>query len=277
MLPRRVLGQLEEWELREDGPPRHGSSALIVPVRQADGSPAILKLDKGSGAQDAALGLTRWGGRGAVRLLRAHPRRGALLLERLEDMSLADSWDVEACETVGALYGLLHVPAPPQLRRLSSYVADVADRLAQLPRSAPIPHRLVAQAMSLGRRFAADSATDGTLLHTDLHYRNVLEGADGSWLAIDPKPLSGDPHYEPAPLLWNRYDELQGDVRNGVRRRFHAAVDAAGLDEDRARDWVIVRMMATAVGALEDRLAGRGDRDAETITRCIAIAKAVQD
>ena len=35
------------------------------------------------------------------------------------------------------------------------------------------------------------------------------------WLAIDPKPMSGDPHYELAPMLWNRFEELDGDVRNG--------------------------------------------------------------
>ena len=70
----------------------------------------------------------------------------------------------------------------------------------------------------------------------------------GEWLAIDPKPMAGDPHYEPAPMLWNRMDELTGpgavgSVRDGLRRRFHALVDAAGLDEDRARDWVVVRMV----------------------------------
>ena len=33
-------------------------------------------------------------------------------------------------------------------------------------------------------------------------------------------------------MLWNRFEELAGGVRDGVRRRFHTLVDAAGLDED---------------------------------------------
>ena len=43
-------------------------------------------------------------------------------------------------------------------------------------------------------------------------------------------------------MLWNRWDEVvaTGDVRDAVRRRFHTIVDAAGLDEDRARDWVVL-------------------------------------
>ncbi|WP_243395395.1 hypothetical protein [Nocardioides currus] len=57
-------------------------------------------------------------------------------------------------------------------------------------------------------------------------------------------------------------------------------VDAAGLDEDRARDWVVVRMVINAHWTIEDaERAGRGlDADEQAwITRCVAIAKAVQD
>ena len=107
-----------------------------------------------------------------------------------------------------------------------------------------------------------------------------MEPARGSWLAIDPKPMSGDPHYEPAPMLWNRFDEYGRDVRDGVRRRFHALVDAAGLDEARARSWVVVRMILNANWSVEDAdRAGRAlhPQERRWITRCIAITKAVQD
>jgi streptomycin 6-kinase len=101
-------------------------------------------------------------------------------------------------------------------------------------------------------------------------------------LVIDPKPMSGDPHYEVAPMLWNRWDEVvgSGNVRGAVRRRFHAVVDAAELDEDRARDWVVVREMHNAMWTVEDAWRSGRELDAEDrdwITRCIAIAKAVQD
>ena len=118
------------------------------------------------------------------------------------------------------------------------------------------------------------------MIHGDLHYENVLAADREPWLVIDPKPMSGDPHYEPAPLLWNRWDELEGDIRGGVRRRFHAVIDAAGLDEDRARDWVVVRIVLNAHWAIEDaqRADLALDADAQAwITPCIAIAKAVQD
>ena len=145
---------------------------------------------------------------------------------------------------------------------------------------------MVEQALSLGRDLVADPASVGRIVHGDLHYENVLaapatlEPGRGPWLVIDPKPMSGDPHYEPAPMLWNRFDEYAGDVRDGVRRRFHALVDAAGLDEARARDWVVVRMVINAHWSVEDaERAGRplDAEEREWITRCIAITKAVQD
>jgi streptomycin 6-kinase len=276
-LPRTTAALLEEWQLTVDGPPTHGYCALVVPVRGPAGRPAVLKVGfPHDEAEHEHLALQHWHGRGAVRLLRADPRRSALLLERLHPEDLGDLWDLEACEVVGALYGRLHVPAPPQLRTLPSYVVRWSAELARLPRSAPLPHRLVEQAVALGRDLAADQGSVGTMIHTDLHYGNVLAGDREPWLAIDPKPLSGDPHYEPAPMLWNRWDELAGDVRGGVRRRFQTLVDAAGLDEDRARDWVVVRMMHLAMW----ELAATGSDPAaveDRLTMCVTVAKAVQD
>lgn len=274
-LPALLEGLLEEWELSPDGPVTHGFASVVVPVLDGD-RPAILKAgfpDEESEHEHLALG--RWGGNGAVRLLRADPHRRALLLERLRDVSLLDTWDLEACEVVAGLYRRLHVPATPALRPLSAYVAPSLADLRALPRDAPLPRRLVEQAVSVGGDLVRDPATDGTLIHADLHYANVLAADRAEWLAIDPKPLSGDPHYEVAPMLWNRVEELAGpglSVRDGLRRRFHTIVDAAGLDENRARDWVIVRMLVNALWQLRET--GAAD---QWITTCVTVAKAVQD
>ncbi len=65
-----------------------------------------------------------------------------------------------------------------------------------------------------------------------------------------------------------------GDIRGGVRRRFLTVVDAAGLDEDRARDWVVVRMVHNAMWEIEDH---PDAPDADYLTMCITLAKAVQE
>ncbi len=271
-VPRLLHDVLVEWDLVVDGPPTHGHTALVVPVL-AEGVPAVLKIGwPHDECRHEALAMQTWHGRGAARLLRADPRRQALLLERLDARDLTSVPVLAACEVVAALYADLHVPAPPQLVPLTHRVGEWTDALARLARDAPLPRRIVEQAVHLARSFVTDASSIGTMIHTDLHYENVLAADRAPWLAIDPQPVSGDPHYEVAPVLWNRWDEAvaTGDVRTAVRRRFHTVVDAAGLDEDRARDWVVVREAHNAMWAIEDGEPAR-------VTTAIAIVKAVQD
>jgi streptomycin 6-kinase len=247
-----------EWTLTPDGP----GSAAGMPVR-ADGAAAFLRV---GASEHAHLVLRRWNGDGAVRLLRADPHRRALLLERASSEDLVDRYDVEACEVVASLYPRLHVPAMPQLPSLTTLLTRWADDFGRLPRNAPIPHRLVEQAITLCRELAAEPAEH--VLHGNLHYGNVLAADREPWLAISPAPLNGDPAFEIAPMLWHRWDDLADAIRWGVQQRFYALVDAAGFDEDRARAWVIVRVVRAAVDAV---------RSGVDLTRFVTLAKAVQD
>ncbi|MEU0497558.1 aminoglycoside phosphotransferase family protein [Mycobacterium sp. NPDC006124] len=270
-LPPGVRHQLDEWELTEDGPVTHGSASTATFVRTSDGAPAVLKIAVAGGSDHEHLALRRWGGVGAVRLLRADPHRRALLLERLGTQNLDSLWDVEACELVADSYRRLHVAALPQLRSLTSDVERWIEDFEKLPRSAPVPRRLVEQAVTTGRDLVSIRGAD-VLLHGNLHYRKLIAGEREPWLAIGPQPVNGDPHAEMAPMLWHRWDELEGNVRAGVRTRFHALVDAAGFDEARARAWTTVQVMHRAVRVIEG-----GATASDELTRYVAIAKAVQD
>lgn len=288
-LPALAAQVAAEWELTLEGPLWHGYCSLVAPVTTRRGRPAVLKLHSDADAEESDhehLALQRWQGRGAVRLLRADPARRALLLERLERTDLSDHWDEEACTVVAGLYPRLHVPVMPQLRAQSSYVARWAAALRADAREVPVPRRLVDQAVSLARDLCAEPAT--AVVHADLHYANVLladRDGEPTWVAIDPKPANGDPHYELEPMLRNRFADYSapgaaGSVRDGIRRRFHTLVDVAGFDEARARDWVVVRSVLDAHWAHADaRRAGRAPTasEREHVTRCITVAKAVQD
>jgi streptomycin 6-kinase len=270
-----VTELLEQWQLRPDGPAIRGRNATVLPVRTAEGTDAVLKVGSaGPASEHEHLVLRRWAGAGAVRLLRADPHRRALLLERLGQTHLDALSDYEACGVIGDLYQRLHVPAMPQLRSLTELVEQWLGGFTALPRNAPIPHRLVEQATALGRGLVADAVSaDAVVLHGNLHPGNVLAADREPWLSIAPQPVNGDPHFEVAPMLWHRWDELAGYVRDGVRARFYTLVDAAGLDEDRARAWVIVRVVHAAVRELD----GGPEADAAALTKYIALAKAVQD
>ena len=269
---------MDDWRLEVDGSPAAGVAAAVIPVLDEQGVPAAVKFAWPHPEQRLEhLALQAWRGKGAVRLLRADPGRGVMLLERARPTDLTSVPLLEACEIVAGLYRRLHIPATPQYDLLSDNCARWSRELLDLPRSAPVPRRYVEQAASLAHDFSSDPATDGVLVHTDLHYFNVLAADREPWLAIDPKPLSGDPSFELAPLLWNRWDEItaSGNVRASVRERFHAMVDLTGFAEERARDWVVVREIVNILWSIHDEAAIAADDD--WVTASLAIAKAVQD
>lgn len=258
-LPGLVAGYLDRWELRPDGPPMHGVCALVLPVVRADGTPAVLKSQLlTEETVDEAAALRAWGGRGAVRLLRDDPDTGTMLLERLDPArplsAVAD--DTAAVEVLAGLLARLgEAPAPPGLRHLADIAAAMLDRVpgAVAALGAPEDARLVRDCAAAVREVAGEPGD--RLLHWDLHYDNVLAppapDADGRgpWLAIDPKPLVGDPGFELFPALHNRWDDITatGDVPRAVRRRFDVMTEALGLDRERARAWTLGRVLQNAL------------------------------
>ena len=274
-LPRLVADLLADWNLREDGTAMAGSAAIAVPVVTGEQTEAVLKVSWPHWeAETEHLALRHWNGDGAVRLSRADPHRFALLLERADSSRDLTGVPIpEAIEVVLGLYPRLHRPAAPQFRLLSELAADWADRLDRIRNHPAVPRRLVEQAAALARTFSTDAETDGQLIHTDLHYENVLASTREPWLVIDPKPLSGDPTYEVAPLLWNRLEEESPDrLRDAVLDRLYQVVDATGWDEDRVRDWVIIREMCNVLWEIEEG----SPLDSGWVTEAITIAKAAQ-
>ncbi len=64
-------------------------------------------------------------------------------------------------------------------------------------------------------------------------------GERESWLAIDPKPVAGDPEHAVPELLWTRVDDVDG--AKGIRLLLAVLVDSGALDAGLARGWAIVR------------------------------------
>ena len=76
-----------------------------------------------------------------------------------------------------------------------------------------------------------------TLVHGDFHHHTLLRSERGH-LAIDPKPMLGEPEYDVPSFLWN---PLPYRMRRDVTERRLAAFAAAGLDEERMRKWAVIR------------------------------------
>ncbi|MCC8245279.1 aminoglycoside phosphotransferase family protein [Saccharothrix luteola] len=247
-LPSLATKFCARWRLTPDGPLLHGNIAVVLPVRRADGHPAVLKLtwmDEETRHEPTALKV--WAGQGVVALLDHDDRHGALLLERLDHTSsLLDVPIEEALAVTGGLLRRLNGPAGPEFRRHE--FADPRTRNADL--GDPLPAAVVEQAGELGRDLVEHAGN--TLVNQDLHYENVLRGDREPWLMIDPKPLAGDREFGVIPLLWNRFGELDGE--RGLRDRFAALCDIGELDVERARAWTFCRAVDTWLWCLEEEL-----------------------
>lgn len=249
-LPRLVDGFLDRWGLRTDGPSMFGMCALVLPVVRADGTRAVLKLqllDDESEGEPVALRV--WDGDGAVRLLDHDPDTGTMLLERLDPARmLSHVPDSRQAVLVIArlLAHLTSVPAPAGMRRLGDIARAMLQRTPwALERVAdPEARRLLADCAAAVREVVAEPGD--RLLHWDLHFENVLAADRAPWLAIDPKPLAGDPGFELWPALDNRFDAAE------VRWRFDAMTDVMGLDRERARAWTLGRLLQNALWDIED-------------------------
>jgi streptomycin 6-kinase len=233
-LPGVVEALCGEWGLTVDGPPTHGGIGLVVPVRRSD-ELLVLKVSRGDeSTAHEALALEAWGGRGAVLLLAHSAEHEAMLLERLD----ASRWlhDVPLDEAVGIAAGLIRrlaVPAPGGLPRQT----EVAARLA-----VELPERWEAQGRPAPRAAVEAAAA-------------AAAGQREPWLAIDPKPIAGEPALGLAQLLWSRLDEMGG--RSGMLRLFDRLVAEVGVDRARARGWALVWCLdywlwGLSVGLTED-------------------------
>lgn len=274
-LPEVVAEYVDRWSLTLDLPagtdPWYGMCGIVVPVRTPAGEAAVLKIswaDEETEHEHTAL--AAWAGNGAVRLLAADGARRVLLLERLDPHhSLRQVPIDDAVVALAELLRRLAVPAPPDVVTVAGHAARWVDELPGRWRAAhpPFDDRLLDRAVGIARELGPHSGT--LLIHTDLHYENVLAthsdtvGDRGEWLAIDPKPMAGDPEFGALPTMWNRLDDLDGgDPAAALRHRLRLFADAAGIDATVAASWSVARAVETVVWNAEIGMAQEQQRPA---------------
>ncbi|MBC2874746.1 MULTISPECIES: aminoglycoside phosphotransferase family protein [Streptomyces] len=250
-LPGIVEELLGRWRCVRDGSVVHGQVGVVVPVRRADGAPAVLKVSfphPGNVHEPDAFAV--WAGRGAVRLLERDDAHFAMLLERAGTGSLAELPDAdEAMAAAGRLARRLAVPAPPGLPRLRERAGVWAEELAadDVRLGHPLPAAVLGAALATVRELVPDQPD--TLVHGDLHAANVLRGEREPWLAIDPKGFVGDPAYDAFTLLRSRAADLltAPDLGAALLRRLDVFAEAAELDRERTFRWAQLRCVQAAL------------------------------
>ncbi|MFJ9407709.1 aminoglycoside phosphotransferase family protein [Streptomyces sp. NPDC101393] len=274
-----IVREIEErWELRLGAPFHGGSCSWVAPAEGPDGAPAVLKVTWPHREADGeAPALHTWGGNGAVRLHRWDRERGALLIERctpgtpLGDATLPPAGQLTVA--AGLLRGLWAAPAPAEgvLERVGPVCAEWADVLQD--RMFRLRPGYDAGLVTLGAellRTLPHTATRDVVVHGDLNPGNVLASERGPWLAIDPKPMIGDPAYDPWPLLMQTDDPFaHPDPRPLLRERFALVADVLGEDPARLLAWSVARGVESALWSADhDDVAG----GAEELARARVLA-----
>jgi streptomycin 6-kinase len=235
-LPSLVADAASAWQLQVGAPFEPGGNVgWVAPVRRADGSDAVLKVEcPGHPNPWAAKGLQHWAGCGAVRLFDSDEATHVLLLERCVPGTNGDDLDVTtANEIVVSVLAELHAVAPPAedefeplamlVERFRETMWDWFDRFEP-----PVDRGVVAHADELFTSLTS-SSKDTVLLHGDLGPGNVVLSERG-WLAIDPYPVLGDRAFDVG------HDLSRCDLRD-AQELVAVFADRLGLDARRIAGW----------------------------------------
>ena len=246
-LPSVVARAVARWGLRLAPPFTDGAASWCAPATRADGRSVVLKLSfPHDEARHEAAALRAWHGHGVPQLLGAYEDDWALLLERVEPgtpLSRATGSARErltaAADVARSLWsvgGQVEVPA----------MADVCAGWADLLEDRGSRHGVgVAAAAELLRTLPGSA---DVLVHGDLNPGNILAAGEHRWLAIDPKPMRGDPAYDLWPLFEQVDDPFEHpDPAVVLRDRVTLLAGLLDLDPDRVAAWAFARCTESAL------------------------------
>jgi len=259
-----VVRELERrWGLRVGPPFGGGAVAFVAPALRTDGERVVLKVsiltDETRHEADA---LELWNGAGAVRLLDADRGLGALLLERAEPGTSLDEHPDRA-EAIRIACGVLLRlwRQPPDAHPFDS-VQSLASRWAEWTPERfdalwrPFDASIVDEAVAALTALAAWSG-ERIVANRDFHLGNALAATREPWLAIDPKPLVGEPAFDTGHLVLT----LLGDrpTREEAAGWIERLAGLLGLDPERIWTWAFVRAGENSVWALQCDFSAEGD------------------
>ncbi|MEU9397636.1 aminoglycoside phosphotransferase family protein [Streptomyces sp. NPDC048324] len=230
-----------------------GRSSLVVLVRRADGSPAVLKLAPPRSRPEAErAALARWGGSGAVQLVEESSQEGVLLLERLHpDVSVRSLPEAKALlEAAGTLRRLW--VEPPAGHAFESVAERTERQAAAMRASAGAEVVPLVDAALTARAELLAAPPERRLLHGTFRQSKVLAGERMPWLAVGPDPVVGECAFDLARLVRDRVEDLIASPSGAAttRRRVKRLAESLEVDQERLRGWTLFRAVESGVRAL---------------------------
>jgi len=195
------------WSLTKSTPVAETPRSWIFRVEQNGRNFAALKILKRAVSEEEGRGarlLSWYGGEGAATVFDMHG--DTIFMEWLDGGTLGEAArngrDAEATTALATVVSNLHrhrADAPADLLPLRQRFQALFDTdVRAWPHTA---RDLYARSAGIALKLF-DKPMPEIPLHGDLHHDNIIS-SDRGWLAIDPKGLVGDPHYEVANAFRN--------------------------------------------------------------------------
>lgn len=265
-VPELVAQAVQRWSVHLGEPYGVGTASWTAPGTLPDGTPVVLKITyPHAEAQYEAVALRLWQGHRAVELLDHHPEDWALLMRRAMPGTLLLNDPAPAAQrlhiALDILANLHRAPLGP-MPALTAVAADWAHVAAgRANRWAHLyePFRAEVQyGLDLLAAFADTTVmpAPAVTLHGDLNPGNILLDAPSTvpaqWLAIDPKPLIGDPGYDVWPLLAQIDNPFAyPDPAAVLAPRVDQAHQMLGVPHRRICEWACARAVEALLWRLE--------------------------
>jgi streptomycin 6-kinase len=225
---------------------------------------------------DETAALRAWDGAGAVRVLeeddngaqlRSSPSPGtALSLERNE---------MRALRMVADALRQLWITPPDGIQTLAAEVRTWGSSMPERFESVhePFDEQLMRDAEVMFRSFGP-SQMDAVLLHGDVRLDTFLLDGERA-VAIDPKPLAGEPAFDVAALLRDGPGDLVRDPAAGRQRlqgRLEQLTDLLDVRASRVRGWAFAVAIDTGLYAYETGDIDGGDLMIEVARLCQSLS-----
>jgi streptomycin 6-kinase len=263
-LPDLISAMTATWDLHVTAVAnRVDTFGMSIPARR-DGERVTLRLAyPDASLADETTALQAWNGMGAVRVLESDPRGAQLRSAPRPGTSLTlERNEMRALRLAVDTLRTLWIPAPAGIRTLAAEVrawrASIVERFESV--HAPFEEHLVRDAETMFRSFAANQASP-VLLHGDVRLEGfVLDGERA--VALDAKPLVGEPAFDVASLLREGPADLVRDASAGQQRlqaRLDQLTDLLEVRPGRVRGWAYAVAVDTGLFAYESGDPDGGD------------------
>lgn len=253
-LPNIVDELSKHWHLKNISPVNNMTFHYVAKALTKTNQPVVLKIGYDNKVtSEEARALQYFDGNASIKLIDYSKKYKALLLQQaIPGISIKSLYPTQVefviNHYVDTMQGLHSKPLPTYNNY--PHVTEWLNSLDKASRE-KLPLHLLERAINLKNLLLQTTEVE-CFLHGDLHHDNILQH-ESKWLAIDPKGIIGDPAFEIAAFDFIHKTELNTpNVSKLFESRILLIAHRSGLDAQRIKDWVFVRLILSAAWSIED-------------------------